>query len=360
MITNTIVPYCYDIAHVLSLPTCFSHRFRYRAKWIKLSCKTEDIKDMDGLVVLRNFETGNFVPVRYIQIEDVLSVGDINYIEFKVKDYFPVTKMQSVSEGIRTILAQKGFESKGGHSLECLVLEIDSKVIGETAKETTVEEHEKWSEILQVIGEMDCYKDFGFLRVLHVRDSKRIPASAVQDETRKYSFILKPNHLYFLDVIQHIPWELEKTESIKVPYDVELKAETDEVVVLRRIQRVVGKYDLLRFIFKTPSGYTTKHSFLEVENKQGGEIAKYGLPALFLPIRIQPPKWLRGVLWSRICFGVLAVITIVVSERMARVIGVGSDWIRASALLVLVLATGKWDEFVLAFIKDTKEMIKIK
>jgi hypothetical protein len=359
MITTTIEPYCYDIAHVLALPTYFPHRFRYRAKWINLPYKTEDIKDRDGLVVLRNFETGDFIPVRYIQIEDVLSVGDINYIEFRVMNYFSVAKIQLVSKGISETLRERGFENKGGHSLGNLVLEIDEKVIGESGEEITVEEHEKWSEILRVIGGLKCYKDFGFLRILHIRDTKRFSATAIQDETKKYTFSLKPSHLYFLDLIQQIPWEIEKTESIKVPYDVELKSETDEVVILRKIQRVVGKYDLLRFIFKTPSGYTTKHSFLEVENKQGGEVAKYGLPALFLPIRIEPPGWMKVVLRVRLGLSVLAVITLLLSEPIARVIVVEADWIRALALLLLVFASGKWDEFVLAVIKET-EGIKIK
>lgn len=347
MITNTIVPYCYDIAHILGLPSCLSHRFRYRAKWIKLSYEAKGIKNQDGLIVLRNFRSGNLMPIRYVRIQDVLTDGDINYIEFQLGNYFPVGSTQRARDEIAEVLWKKGFENKGGEELECLVFDVSWRA--------KIEENENWDAILREIGGIDCYKDFGFLKVLHVWESDGRSACVTLDETGKYSLALRPNTLYFLDVLQHVPWEIDKKESIDVPYDVELKTETDEVTILRKIQRVVGKYDLLRFIFKTPFGYSVKHTFLEIENKQSGELAKYRLPALFLPIRVEPPGWMKAVLYLRIALGVLAVVAVVGAEPLARKMGIGADWIRALSLLFLVLATGKWDEAVAGIVKETKE-----
>lgn len=347
MITNTIVPYCYDIAHILGLPFWLSHRFRYRARWIKLPYDVTGIKNRDGLIVLRNFRTGDLIPIRYVRIQNVLTVGDINYVEFQLRNYFPVRSTQRAREEIAQALRKDGFENKGGEGLECLVFDVPWQ--------REIEENENWDGILREIGGIHCYKDFGFLKVLHAREFNGRFAHVTQDETGNYSLALKPDTLYFLNVLQHVPWEIDKKESIDVLYDVELKAETDEVIVLRKIQRVVGKYDLLRFIFKTPSGYSTKHTFLEIENKQGGEVAKYGLPALFLPIRVQPPRWMKVVLYLRITLAVFAVFAVVGSEPLARKLGIGADWIRTLSLLVLVLATKKWDEAVVGVVKETKE-----
>lgn len=355
MITNTIVPYCYDIAHVIGLPAHLSHRFRYLARWIKLDSKPIEMKGRDALIVLRNFATGELIPVRYVGVEDVLTVGEINYIEFRLAEYFTTTKGCIVSEKIKEQLVRKGFQNEAGKELECLVLEVRGKEIELSETEKTGKEHEKWSQILKGIGQLDCYKEFGFLKVHQLLDSTGTAAQTSQDETGKYSFALKPSCLYFLDIIQHVPWEIDKQESIETPYDVELKAEKDEVVILRKIQRVVGKYDLLRFIFKTPGGYTAKHTFLEVENKQGGESAKYGLPALFLPLVIRPPMWMRVLLTCKIVLGGIAVIAVIGSEVIAPLFSLGADWVRTIALLVLVMASGKWDEFVLAFVKEAKE-----
>src|SRR5438552_3897021 len=87
MITNTIVPYCYDIGHVLGLPKGFSHRFRYWENWVKLSGHIRDIRGRDGVVVLRDFSTGELIPVRRVRFLDVESMGDVHYIEFGVDDY---------------------------------------------------------------------------------------------------------------------------------------------------------------------------------------------------------------------------------------------------------------------------------
>jgi hypothetical protein len=354
MVTNTIVPYCFDIVHIIGLPHNFSHRFRYRERWIKLPYETKKIKEQEGIIVLRNFETGDFIPTRYIRIENVLSVGDINYIEFRVGEYFPVRWRKIVSDRIKQTLKEGDYANEGGKPLECLLFETDADFIAEAMKKTAGDEQQKWGEILTEIGGLHCYKDFSFLKILHIRDSKERTAIAEEDETGKYSYALDPANLYFLDVIQHIPWGIDSSESIEAPYDVELKTETDEVVVLRKIQRVVGKYDLLRFIFKTTAGYSEKSTFLEVDNKQGGELAQYGLPALFLPVRIKPPGWMKAIFWGKIGLGALAVVTVIASAPLARMLSIGADWIRTIALLFLVFVSGKWEDLFVAFVKETK------
>ena len=359
MITNTKVPYCYDVAHVLGLPSSFSHRFRYRTRWVKIPYKIEDIKGQEGLIVLRNFEKGDFIPMRYVEIEDVLSIGDIHYIEFRLKDYFPTTMRQKASERIKEYLLDNGFENKGGHELECLVFESKERLAEDNQGKETEQEHKEWGEILKQIGRLDCYKDFSFLKILHIRDSGGGQVNAKKDETGKYSFALEPGRLYFLDVIQHVPWEIDKGESIETPHDVELKAETDEVIILRKVQRVVGKYDLLRFIFKTVPGHKTKQTFLEVESKEEKKSPRFWLPALFLPIRIQPPLWIRLIFGVKIGLEMLAVGLVIGADPLSRALKIGPDWVRGIGLAMLILVSQKWDERVLTFIKEAKE-VRIK
>lgn len=353
LITNTIIPYCYDMANILGLPNNFSHRFRYRNTWIEFPERISSMIGQNGLVVLRNFDTGDLIPVRFILIEEVITAGDINYIEFQLHDYFPIKKKAIISQKIIEILTNKGFENKGGQSLKYLVWEIDNKLLGEFDEPEEEQSLERWSSILQEVGHLSSFKDFGFLKIFRLRDSKGSQIFVKKDETGKYSFLLKPNQLLFLDVIQDIPWDIEKKESIDSPYDVELKAETDEVTILRKIQRVVGKYDLLRFIFKTPSGYSSKHTFLEVENKQSGEVVKYGLPSLFLPIRIQPSKWMQFIRYTKISIQGIAAIAVVFSECLSSMLDIKAGWITAFALLILISVSNIWDDVM-------KEVVKSK
>ncbi len=261
MITNSIVPYCYDIGHVFGLPKGFSHRFRYRQRWIKLKQDIRDIRGKDGVVVLRHFETGKLIPIRRVRFQDVVSIGDIHYIEFEVDDYLVEQEAHEVAEKVARQIREKSFANTGGASLECLVLEVAD--LG-TKKGGISEEkaYGVWTTTLRELGRFECYKDFGFLRIIGVRDAKYVAAVVAKDETGKNSYHLKPGNLYFLEVVQHIPWEIEKTEAIVDPYEAELKAETGEILILRGVQRVVGKYDLLRFIFKTASGETRRQTFI--------------------------------------------------------------------------------------------------
>lgn len=353
LITNTIVPYCYDIAHVLGLPRNLSHRFRYLKRWIHPSVQIDKLKGQNGAIILRNSRTGEFVPIRRVTVESVLTVGDINYIEFRLGDFITEPEEANVKRAIQSALNTLGFGNEGGRDLECLVFHVEGG--SQDAVDKNGDEHAIWSRILKKIGQFKCYKDFGFLKIERIRDSNGEIAFTRQDETGKHAFALEPSHLYFVDVIQHVPWEVEKDESIETPYDVELKAEKDEVILIRRIQRVVGKYDLLQFAFKTPAGYAKKHSFLELENKQGGEIAKFGLPALFLPIIVEPPSWMKILRLASYAVATLAIVGTVAAEPLGRYFLLGADGVRGIALFLLVLTTQKWDEFVTGFIKDTKD-----
>ena len=61
------------------------------------------------------------------------------------------------------------------------------------------------------------------------------------------------------------------------------------------------------------------------------------------------------MLGFRISLGLVAIGAVVGSELLARFLAVGADWVRALALLVLVLVTGTWDQAVGGFVQETKE-----
>jgi hypothetical protein len=287
----------------------------------------------------------------------VISVGDIHYIEFEVGDYLVDKDAKEVSDKVEHSLSVRGFVNSGGVNLDCLVLEIDDLAIRE--REVSEEyRNTAWARILAEVGRFECYRDFGFLRVVGLRDANAVAASIIRDDTGKHSYRLKPGALYFLDTVQHIPWEIEKTEAIEEPYDAELKAETDEVFVLRGLQRVVGKYDLLRFIFKTTSAETRRQTFVEIESKQGGKAGVYGLRRLFLPVRIELPTWKK---WFRVGRMVIVVIALamaigyeVAARYLSSLVVIEPRSVQALALIALVLVTGKLDEMIKEFVKETK------
>ena len=350
-ITNSKVPYCYDVANILGLPEKHSCRFRYRSRWVKVANDIEMYQNQEALIVLRNFDTAELVPIRFAKIENVLTVGDINYIEFLLKKFISPTIITNISDKISRVLTSKGIRNIPNAKLYCLVFEIDDTQWGIPNQPVQGENLQIWSNLITQIGRFNCYKDFSFLNILHLIDSNGNKAMIKKDETGKFSFLLKTNELYYLEVMQHIPWEIETTESIETPYNIELKAEIDEVKVLRKVQRVVGKYDLMRFIIKTPSGFEDKKSFLELENQQGGDLLKYDIPTLFIPIWIRPSKFVQTIRALQVVLSILAIIGFIGSESISKIFLLESDWVRGTALLLLIISSKNWNEM-------TKEIVK--
>src|SRR5690349_12187560 len=87
IIVNSIAPYCYELNNILALPDNFVYRFRFRkskkGEWMPQIDNPKSLRDCDGLIVLREFQTtGQFIPIRKIHINKVSVIGDIVYIEY--------------------------------------------------------------------------------------------------------------------------------------------------------------------------------------------------------------------------------------------------------------------------------------
>jgi hypothetical protein len=76
LVTNSIAPYCYDIHQLVGLPVNLNHRFRYSDPWINLPNGIKSIVGKEALIVLRDFNTGNFIPLRFVVIKEVVKIGD--------------------------------------------------------------------------------------------------------------------------------------------------------------------------------------------------------------------------------------------------------------------------------------------
>ena len=355
MITTSIQPYCHDIAHILGLPYDFQHRFRYRSKWIDPACTRKYLEGKQTLLVLRDNEKAEFIPIRYAVIERVLQAGEINYIDFSVKNYSRKCDKEKLSSAIKEELRARKITNDPGKELGCLLFDVSKleqiDISGDDSTADTL-----WSELLEDIGGLNCYKDFGFLRIVQIRDQKGKPTKVTRDSIGGPSYKLSPDQSYFLEVIQQIPWKIDETEAIENPYDVFLRAESGVTNVIRNVQKVVGKYDLLRFIFKTPVVTEEKHTFLELENKQDIDAGKFRLPTVFIPITIDVPWFVPAIRILRRVTAAVAVLAIMASNPVAELLWADPEWIRDVALLILVAATGKWEEVATGFVKKTKDV----
>jgi len=340
LVTNSVFPYCFDVATLLALPAGLRYRFRYLSKWIRLSAPVKSIEGLQAIIVLRRFVTAELVPVRWAVIDRVQSFGDIHYVEFVVGGYYSQPGRSGLVAAMTEAFDGLGVTNEPGKHLSALVFEIKclSPASGRGSDDPA-----EWYEIVRAIGSEACYADFGFLRVARVETLTGRSAEVQVMKEGGRALSLRSGATYLLDVTQHTPWQVDETEAIRNPYDVVLRAEPGTVTVVRGRQRVVGKYDLLRFILKTPEGYRRRLSFLELVVKPG-ESSWKAIPSVLLSVTIAPTAWSRFFTWFRAGIGAAGFAGYIFAESLATRFGLGAEWVRGLGILVLVLATRSWAE----------------
>ena len=87
-IINSIDPYCWDLNHILALPSGFVYRNRWLKKWIALDLQNE-IKSLQSkrvLLILRDYENDELIPVRWGRIILAQLIGKVYYFEYQLED----------------------------------------------------------------------------------------------------------------------------------------------------------------------------------------------------------------------------------------------------------------------------------
>ena len=291
LITNSIVPYCFDVPRTLALPAGATHRFRYEDKWLErpvhgISTPTP------ALVVLRDFETGRFIPIRFVTVVYVRDLGSTNYIEFEVGEYPSQQAAEPLATSISEVLRTLDIPNTGGDQLRTLVLNVP-KIDNPPRQGRDGEDLSGWDRIATEVGQLPVFKDYSFFRFASLRDGwyRDIPLK-IHEFAKRKAIQLRPGKFYFLELAQKIPFDLAKSELIEKPFTVEVTSTNTAMSVFWNVKKVVGKYDLLRFGFQTGSASPEEHAELHVHVKEGHPFDS-GQPVMTLSFAVVQTLWER-------------------------------------------------------------------
>ncbi|MDJ1503613.1 hypothetical protein [Xanthocytophaga agilis] len=123
-------------------------------------------------------------------------------------------------------------------------------------------------------------------------------------------FQLKPNKLYNLFIFQVVP-----NPSIDPPpsHFIEISAPEEHLTILKKAEVIVGKYDILRFIFRSRDISVKENSFIDIRvNTIDANKTNFPLPPIHLPIQIRNQLNLTNV--TRLVVGVASVVTILFNK----------------------------------------------
>ena len=273
LITNGLDPYKYDVAHLLSLPNNFIHRFRYWSKWLDPNINLKKIKNRAGAIGFRDFNTGKLTLIRKISIINLLTVGDINYIEFSLRNYIDKKNDAELINQFDVTIKDK----KPGEDLSGLVFDMpmgcECQYYYEQDDDSD-KSNQLWDEIISHLGVLECFEKHSFFKILSIKDSDGSIAEVCKEDSdfrNLHAYRVYPNRSYYLEVIQKMPWELENSEVIGDPYDLSLLSGMEDVFITRTKQRVVGKYDLLKFGFSTRDSIITTYPEIRIQKDKSSQ-----------------------------------------------------------------------------------------
>jgi hypothetical protein len=92
-VTGSDKPYIYDLPHMLSLPTGFEFRFRYRPAWIEaaisrqLATDPRALRDRSLIVVFHSSSMKKLLPIRRCRVVDLEAIGAVVYLRFRVEEF---------------------------------------------------------------------------------------------------------------------------------------------------------------------------------------------------------------------------------------------------------------------------------
>ena len=358
LITNTIRPYCFDVPRLMALPDQFEYRFRYRERWLQRGLQGTGMQGRAAVIVMRDFDTSGFHAIRLARITKVEEYGEIKHIVFAVCEYPSKHWRDEVVHILQQTLKAIHETNVGGRDLSPLVLELDASFPDSTDRNDS-EQAKHWDDVVSSLGGLECFKDYSFFRVLGVKDSKKRETPTASYEGRGgRAFKLSPAKSYDLQVLQKLPWRLSENESISNPFEVKLTTTGSALALVRDSETVVGKYDVLSFLFRTSETKIEQNTHLEIAAPQPGT-GGVDAPHVWLGVLITPTIGARVLSALAIVVVVVGILTMGFAEELSKWLSVEfvtPNFFRASALFLIALGSGQWADLIKAFLGRAKDV----
>ena len=344
IVINCIRPYGIELNNVLGLPSGATYRCRYRRKWVKID-EPEAMAGQPGLVVARDFQSGQLLPMRRIQVSQVNEIGDIIYVEYTVNDLIAVphndeSRRELVEQFDRVMQAGLDHPNPPEGDLEQLVFfGVDQAYIFDDAPgSAALTGVERWGNTLEILRPMQLFHNVDMLHVVRLLDE--------QDQSEAFTdgaFGLQPGAAYKLEVLQNTFASGTGDSSVQGHRSLELAVDAEDIRPIVLKLPVMGRYDVFRFRFRVSPDAGTKVTefFLRSDpavrdDGAGGTIGP--IPDVALPARITVPARTRTRRTILVALGALMLVLFFVPAAARAIFP--NDWqatVSDGALVVFIL-----------------------
>lgn len=354
VIPNTTLPYGYEFVNILCLPCGFKGRFRFRDKWVSDEFKT-NYKSYSGKtihILLRDRETANFYPLRKAYVESITKIAETYYIKYELGDLFPydsktsvrIEQLENYSSGYLKYHTDLKNNTPNNDMLPLVYgsnYEYEFNNNHYDADSNITKELESFQNIVDTIKDISFFKTVTFTKIIHLKQSN---SNDFADISNGY-YNLKEEMDYELSIYQTAP--TITMEDMLTPNDIELKADSKYISIIKGKQRAVGKYDIINFLIRTNINTAGASSFLDVSYKLKPDADQYIDPNLSLPIIIHSR-------WSKLFWRMLVLLASIIVYLYAYIFksfkGIPLDILKDISVITTAVVIfdlkNKWIEYI--------------
>lgn len=294
-IPNAINPYGYELINIMAYPSGFVYRFRFDERYVSEQIKSNlsNVIGKEAYIVLRDKITAKFYPIRFCTIKDASKIGKVYYFEYELKQLFDydsdeslrIQQLDNFNKVFSKLHVSEIKNNLASQDMTPLVLlsnyEPDIKNQNYSGS-ISEKDHERWGNIISIIRDLKLYENVEFIKFVNVINMKNRKAAEIKNNALQ----LFENQDYELRVLQYIPKQING-DKINSPRDIEILVDENYINRIRPKQRAVGKYDVLKFLFRTNSGSGGKRSFVDIYHIAKTEAESSIEPKLHIPIIIK-------------------------------------------------------------------------
>ncbi|MBA7511971.1 hypothetical protein ES705_03970 [subsurface metagenome] len=350
LVTNNIKPYMYDVPLVLALPEGFTYRFRYTVRWFN----EKDLKsETEALIVVRDVNTAKLYPIRHATVEKIYPFGFIRYIEFSVRNFVPYSNDINECQQKIDNFAKKVEETLGDDynnipktDMTPLVFLMNSlEDLGDSELTYSKnQENEQWCNILQLLSDMTCYSNLSFLKIESLKSISGDKYLCKKLKNKVMGYKVSGGNTYSLNVLQSVPYDPNTAEEFHIPHKIELQTEEEVLFRIKGINHVVGKYDLLHFIFKAGIFVNDIYTYLEIIDHQCVELP--GMLPVHLPLVVEIGKLRKTLRWLRMAVFIPLLLVFIFAESVSASLKCDVNVLRNIVILALALCVGGFREIL--------------
>ena len=306
IIVNSIEPYCHELNNILALPEAFTYRFRYQknklGEWMPEVDDPKELRGCEGLVVLREFQkTAKFIPIRKIALYNVMVIGDIVYLEYRLGLRIPFSsdlkkrdeQIARFNQRILTDIKTDIYPNTPGEDLKNLVFfgtDYTYDFLDEDYRGAPEDEDaNRWGNLIDLIGTFEGHgievlRDVDFLKITDISDDDGNPARIIE-RREQAEFLLKNRRNYSMRFLQRAHTGRKGTSAVLTPRTIQLVLDSSELKPIIDRVDVLGKYDFLKLTFRPEITSSAKNSFLMLQIRRGEH--RSALPSIVIPIRVK-------------------------------------------------------------------------